>query len=151
MEFVDVPTGAVEARQGEYVLKASAVGSCVVITAYDRDTQTGAMAHVMLPGKGPVGKAIDIMTCGLNALRADTGNLEICLAGGGNVLKKEDDQICKANIASVIELLAKNNLYARAKAIGGILRRSVSLNTSSGLVTYTEGNSKEKILWKSGE
>ena len=156
MSVIDVPTGAVRARKGIYILKAGAVGSCVVITAFDPINMVGVMAHVMLPGKAPAGKikertryaadAIEELLKLLEDLEADTDDLQVCLAGGGNVLRKKGDEICKANIASVIGLLSQKNIYAQAKALGGIKRRSVSLNTASGIVTYTEGDSQDKIL-----
>ena len=157
MNIINVSTGAVKASKAGGVLKASAIGSCVVITAYDPDTKIGGMAHVMLPGKAPKDKvvektryaadAIDEMIKALENLGAETGNLEIGLAGGGNVLKKEDDMICKSNIASVIELLARRNMFAKAKVLGGVKRRSVSLDVKDGTVKYTEGDSGEINLW----
>jgi chemotaxis protein CheD len=36
-------------RQGGHVLTTIGLGSCVAIALYDRDTQIGALAHILLP------------------------------------------------------------------------------------------------------
>jgi chemotaxis protein CheD len=36
-------------RQGSYVLATIGLGSCVAIALYDRDSQVGALAHILLP------------------------------------------------------------------------------------------------------
>ncbi len=52
-KIVNVSTGEVKVgRKGE-ILKSTAIGSCVVIAAYDSERNIGIMAHVMLPGRAP--------------------------------------------------------------------------------------------------
>jgi chemotaxis protein CheD len=36
-------------RQGAHVITTIGLGSCVAIALYDRDTQIGALAHILLP------------------------------------------------------------------------------------------------------
>lgn len=157
MDIIEVSTGEVKAGDGEMTLNASAVGSCMIITAYDRKKKAGAMAHIMLPGKASekhlfhknryAADAIQTMIHILKKKRADINDLEVCLAGGGNVLNKENDTICNAIISSVKKLIAEKGWVPKAEEIGGNLRRSVTLNISTGTVTYTEGDSSEKILF----
>jgi len=52
-----VSSGEVKSCQSEGILCASAIGSCVVVCAYDSDSVTGGMAHVMLPGRSTRGDA----------------------------------------------------------------------------------------------
>ena len=80
---------------------------------------------------------------------ANQCELEVCLVGAGNVLKKQDDTICKGNIESTTELLKKKHIPVRAAALGGTERKGVSLDVESGSIYYTEGDSREKLLWKS--
>ncbi len=151
-------TGEVKACQEETILKSSAIGSCVVITACDSKKKAGAMAHVMLPGRSPkesssnrtryAADAIDMMIKKLTSLEANRDNIEVCLVGGANVLKRSDDTIGKDNIESVLELLRKNRLKIRAKAVGGTVRRSVSFDVEGGSVFYAEADENEKVLWK---
>ncbi len=92
---VGVNSGEVNARKGEGILRASAIGSCVVVMAYDPDHGVGSMAHVMLPGasgdQNPSRKtryaedAIQDMMRKMAALGADEARIHACLIGGGNV------------------------------------------------------------------
>ncbi len=52
-KIVDVSTGMVEAAKAGIILRSLAIGSCVVIAAYDSGKNLGVMAHVMLPGRAP--------------------------------------------------------------------------------------------------
>ena len=52
----DVQIGQVKAGTGGVILKSSAIGSCVVVVAYDTARKVGAMAHIMLPGRAPTRK-----------------------------------------------------------------------------------------------
>ena len=158
-KVIDVSTGMVEASKAGIILRSLAIGSCVVIAAYDSSKKVGAMAHIMLPGRAPKGaydkrtryaaNAIDEMINGMTRTGANQCDLEVCLVGAGNVLKKQDDTICKDNIESTTELLEKKHIPVRATALGGTERKCVSLDVESGSVYYTEGDSKGKLLWKS--
>ena len=157
-KIIDVYTGEVKAGGENTILKSNAIGSCVVIAAYDASKKVGALAHVMLPGAAPEGKtfqrtrfaadSIEEMINRMTHLGAHKDGIEVCLVGGGNVLKRENDTICQDNITSIIELLNEKQIKIRGKAVGGIDRRSVSLNVENGSLYYTEGNAKKKLLWK---
>ncbi len=159
--IIDVHTGEVKAGGKDTILKSNAIGSCVVIAAYDPTKKLGALAHVMLPGAVPEGKtfqrtryaadAIQEMISRMTHLEANKDDIEVCLVGGGNVLKKEDDTICQENIASVVELLDEKRIKIEAKAVGGTERRSISLDVKNGTIHYTKGYSKEKLLWESAK
>ncbi|MHC4464156.1 MAG: chemotaxis protein CheD, partial [Planctomycetota bacterium] len=112
-EIIDVNTGEVKVGGEKVVLRSIAIGSCV-IAAYDSEKKIGAMAHVMLPGSAPkkalertkyAANAIEEMIYQMTGAGADKDNIEVCLVGGGNVLKKEDDTICRDNIKSTTQLL----------------------------------------------
>ena len=113
--LIDVYTGEVKAGGENTILKSNAIGSCVVIAAYDASKKVGALAHVMLPGAAPEGKtfqrtrfaadSIEEMINRMTHLGAHKDDIEVCLVGGGNVLEREDDIICQDNIVSVVELL----------------------------------------------
>jgi len=158
-EVIDISTGAVEVAGAGAILRSNAIGSCIVIVAYDSSKKVGAMAHIMLPARAPKGAydkrtryaadAIDEMINKITRTGANQCDLEVCLVGAGNVLKKQDDTICKDNIESTTELLGKKHIPVRAVALGGTERKGVSLDVGSGSIYYTEGDSKEKLLWKS--
>ena len=154
---INAGSGEVKAGQ-EIILKSSAIGSCVVIAAYDSKKKVGALAHVMLPGASPKKEtfqktryatdAVDETMNRMIHLGAGKDSIEVCLVGGGNVLKKKDDTICQENITSVVGLLNKKGIKIRAMAVGGTERKSISFDVKMGAVYYTEGDVKEKLLWK---
>lgn len=156
-EIVDVNTGEVKVSRGKVILRAIAIGSCIVVAAYDYNKKIGAMAHIMLPGAA--GKkepektkyavdAIDAMIEKMAAAGSRDGCFEACLVGAANVLKRQDDTICQDNIKSATELLKQKQIPIRASVLGGTARKGVFLSVESGSVCYTEGNEKEKLLWK---
>ncbi len=155
-ESSDVNTGEVRSVQDKKTLRAMAIGSCIVIIGYDRYNKKGVMAHVMLPGSAPeketqktkyAAEAIDEFM--KQMVPAGVSDIEVCLVGGGNVLQKEDDSICGSNIKSVTELLKEKNISVIASALGGEKRRTVRFDVETGTVVYSEGDSPEKLLWRS--
>ena len=148
-------TGEVIAGEKKSILKTNAIGSCIAIIAYDKVKRIGAMAHIMLPGKAPEGKQSDKYTVNaiqslfekMSSLGAEEKNIEFCLAGGANVLKKKDDKIGEENINSVQNYLQNYNYKIKAKSLGGFERRSVSLNVETGKVFFSIGDEPEKLFW----
>ena len=157
-KIVDVQIGQVKAGKGKVILQSKAIGSCVAIVAYDAITSIGALAHVMLPGRAPAKKkvektkytanAIDAIVNKMSKLGSKKDDIEVVLVGGGNILNREDDTICKDNIESALKLLSEKQLKVKAQAVGGTARRSVSLDVEHGIVSYAEGNGAEKQLWR---
>ena len=156
-EIIDVNTGEVKVGSGRVILRSVAIGSCVVIAAYDCKKKIGAMAHIMLPGSAPkksrektryAADAIDKMMKQMSSVGAKTGDIEVCLVGGANVLQRKDDNICKENIKSTTSLLNERNIAVRTTVLGGTERKGVFLDVESGDMSYTEGDGKEKPLLK---
>jgi len=156
-KVVDVNTGEVRVGGKDLILRSTAIGSCIVVAAYDPSSRTGALAHIMLPGCAPSREpdkskyaedAIAQMIKKLVKAGAKRKRIEACLVGAGNVLREKRDTICRQNINSVTELLANMRVAIRASAVGGTSRRSVSLDIQAGCVSYTEGDGEEKLLWR---
>lgn len=160
-EIVDVNTGEIKIARGQIILRSIAIGSCVVVAAYDSRKKIGVMAHIMLPGSAPknndLGKtkyaaeAIDKMLNKMAEAGSQGSDIQACLVGAGNVLKKEDDTVCKDNIESTTRLLKEKGIPVRAAVLGGVQRKGVFLDAESGSITYTEGDKEEKLLWKPTE
>ncbi len=156
-EIIDVNTGQVKLGRGEVILRSLAIGSCIAVAAYDSKAKIGAMAHIMLPGSAP-GKSSERTKYAANAIdemigmmvQADSqrSNIEVCLVGAGNVLQKEDDAICAANMQSTTRLLEERNIPIRATALGGTERKSIFLDVESGNVSYRKGDRQERLLWR---
>ena len=156
---IDVNTGEVKGSSESAILRSIAIGSCIAVVAYSFRDRTGAIAHVMLPGRarGTTTEKTRYAADGIEELLAimegfgvDRGDIEICLVGAGNVLEKEDDTICQSNIDSVSEIMKEKNIPVRASVLGGIKRKSVIMDVASGKVTYTEGDGGETFLWQYG-
>ncbi|MEA3224772.1 MAG: chemotaxis protein CheD [Planctomycetota bacterium] len=156
-EIVDVYMGQVKLGRGDVMLRSLAIGSCIAIAAYDFKLKIGAMAHVMLPGSAPeksseinkyAPNAIDAMIDLMVQAHSDKSNIEVCLVGAGNVLQKEDDAICDANIRSTTRILEERNIPIRATALGGMERKSISLDIETGSVTYRKGDGQKQLLWR---
>ena len=159
-KVIDVNTGEVKVGRGRLILRAIAIGSCIVIAAYDRKRKIGAMAHIMLPGTAPqhslektkyASDGIEQLFNQMLEAGANTHETDVCLVGAGNVLQKEDDTVCEANIKSVLSILAEKNIVIRASVLGGIKRKSVFMDIENGCISYIEADDKEKILWKTGK
>ncbi len=153
----EVGTGEIRTGGAGDLLVASALGSCVAVVAYDPCRSIGGMAHVMLPGRAPesvVGKfryaedAVDELFARLTSLGSLEDALSLCIAGGGNVLRRSDDVICEMNIRSVHEIMKRKAIPIMASSVGGFERRRVAFNVGAGCVRCAEGNSAETILWK---
>ena len=155
-ETIDVNTGELIVKRGSFILRAMAIGSCVVIAAFDTKIKNAGMAHIMLPGSAPkktenknryASDGIEELLKRMIESGSVLEDIEVCLVGGGNVLQKEDDTICDNNIKSVTAALKEKNIPVRASVLGGYERKSTFLNSETGCVFYSEGNEKEKLLW----
>lgn len=153
-----VNTGEVRSAGSDTVLNSGAIGSCVVIIALDSEKKIGAMAHVMLADKYPnknrlsntryAPDSIKEMLSQLKKLKVKKENLEICIVGGANVLKRTNDNIGKDNLDSVMKLLQEERIEIKAKSIGGFERRTAIFDIGMGCVHHTVGDSKQIILWQ---
>ncbi len=156
-KIVEVSTGEIKFGYPNTILTVSAIGSCIAVAAYNVNKHIGALAHIMLPGIAPVHikrnktkyvyNALDFMLktfykCGMG----DVEEIEVAMVGGANVLQREDDDIGESNIKSVIEYINRKNLKIVAKSLGGILRRSIMFDISTGEVFFSIGDAPKKFL-----
>ena len=155
---VSVDSGDVGACKQAGILRASAIGSCVVVTAYDPGSGVGGMAHVMLPGaagdRAPSRKsryaedAIEELMRRMKKLGADPTRSPVCLVGGANVLGDGHGSPGPEIIQSLTEIFAGRGITPVATELGGTLRRSCSLDVGRARVTYTVGDSGPRVLWE---
>ncbi|MFI4910694.1 MAG: chemotaxis protein CheD [Sedimentisphaeraceae bacterium JB056] len=156
-DFIDVVTGELKYKTSEGVLRSSAIGSCIVVACYEQDIKLGIMAHIMLPGACPdnsernyryAENAIDGIIEVLSSYDCCPEQVKTFLVGAGNVLKKENDTICKDNIKSVESLLQKRSFKITDQILGGFQRKSIRMDIATGAVYYTIGDENEKALYK---
>lgn len=153
-QYIDVDTGKVKVSSKPVVLRAMAIGSCVVVIAFDRGKKIGGLAHIMLPGRSAkreskdktkyIEDAIDKLLEKLKNLGAKIEDLEISLVGGADLLG--EGNISELIVDSALNYLEKLRIVVQRKSLGGTQRRSVSLDISSGKILYTDGDSQRKEL-----
>ena len=151
-----VATGCLATGSQNGVIRSTPLGSCVAVIAYDKTSKTGGIAHIMLPGKSPTKdktkenkyaeNAIENLLDALKSLGSKKANIEICLLGGANVLKKENDTIADNLILSIFEILEQKKLRIKKTSLGGFERRTAKLTLHSGSVTFTLGDNSEAEL-----
>lgn len=156
--LLEVNTGEVKFSNGKTQLISSAIGSCVAVALYIPSTRMGGLAHIMLPGQAPLGESISIYRYAENAInfmrrrlapsQFHTANLKVCVVGGGNVLKRENDTICNANIKSVTSTLRDHGFNIVASNLGGTVRRRVRFDVKNGIVYYHSGDNGERVLFE---
>ena len=156
-EILDVFTGKVEISKKDIVIRSLALGSCIAVVGYDAKNQIGGIAHIMLPGKSPENKkqeenkyaenAVSNLLIQMQEAGAAKEEMKFCLAGGANVLKRNDDTIAEQNCISVLQVLKEQQLKIKAKSLGGAKRRSISLNIFSGKVYLSIGDNDESIFY----
>jgi len=157
---IPVATGEVWVTSQKVILRSDGIGSCVVVAAHDPKRMIGGLGHIMLPGKSanrgfmPNRKyaqdAIDDLLFKMKRLGSVAEDMTACLIGGGNVLKDENDTLCRALIDSVTEILKQEGIRVMETAVGGVIRRSAWLNIEDGSVYCAEGDRTEALLYKGG-
>ena len=139
-------------------IEASALGSCIALIAYSCQFKMGAIAHIMLPGQASnrsanlenryAQNAIENLIYRFYISNIYISEIEVCLVGGGNVLKRKDDKICSDLTSNIESILMNADIPVRARALGGEIRRSARLDVLQGKVFYTEGDHPEKLLYQ---
>lgn len=152
-----VPTGCLATGYKTGLISTSPLGSCVAVIAYDKMSKIGGIAHVMLPGKSPkknianenryAGNAISNLIKELKFLGTLKTSIEICLVGGANVLRKENDTITKDLLSSIFEIIEQKKLSIVKTSVGGYERCTAKLSLHSGVITFKIGDKNEDELF----
>jgi chemotaxis protein CheD len=152
---IDVNTGEVKVSCAGDVLRSLALGSCIAVVAYEPLSGRGGIAHIMLPGSAPekarlastfyAADAISQMFKSFTDEGINVRDIEIFLVGAANVLGRDDDTICQANIDSVSAIMDDYGVNVVSSSLGGTERKRVYLDTESGSVFYSQGDKSDKI------
>lgn len=153
---IDLQTGELKAGIGNLVFCCKALGSCIAIALIDKQKPIGGLAHIMMPGSAPL-KSLSPNRYAENAIKELLSQLKsyessmdliAVIAGGGNVLKRENDTICESNSQSVHQLLNKLSIPIVTSSVGGYERRSIKYILNEQMVKYSIGDSKEMLLYR---
>jgi chemotaxis protein CheD len=123
-----------------------ALGSCLGVTAWDRERQLGGLLHFMLPlssvnpekaEEKPAmfgDKALPAFLEKLFQMGASRRHLQVKIAGGAEIHGPDSFEIGKRNLLLARRLLWKNGLAPEAEAVGGSIGRTLRLEIGSGRV-----------------
>lgn len=158
-ETIDVLTGEVKAGVCTTILRSTGIGSCVAVAAFAPGSGVGVLAHIMLPGRAPkthehqatryAADAIETMISLFEKHEVKKNAIAVCLVGGGNVLKREDDTTGEAVLESIERILIDAETPVVKRAVGGFERRAVILDIENESVYFSEGDGKPQLLWQS--
>jgi chemotaxis protein CheD len=146
MASMNVGVGEVSVGRGSDILTSSGIGSCVVVSVYDRKQRTGAMAHALLPSASAwadpsdtkyVDAAIDAMIAKVIAHGAGRGHLVAKIVGGANMFVDFGSGIGTQNVTAAKEKLKAEGIELVGQCVGGVLGRSVEFCTASGAMRVT--------------
>jgi len=147
-----VGIGEVKVEQGDVILSAYGVGSCVVIILYESQSKVGALAHILLPWgddeslKYPKG-AIDEMMNQFAKLGVKNDKVVAKIAGGATMFEGFQRQaIGTRNVNQTKEELKKLGIPVVAEDVLGNWGRSVFFNLATGKVIVKSLRHGEKVL-----
>ncbi len=134
------------------------VGSCVVIMLHDRATNTGALAHVLLPTETdgaatghPARYASTAVPLLVNALKARgaSGPFVAKLAGGAGLFSDvltSKGRIGERNVEAARAALAEANIPVTAEDVGGASGRSIVFDVDTGKVAVRLAGGDTRVL-----
>jgi chemotaxis protein CheD len=144
-QHVRIARIAVAAGQGRLV--AVGLGSCVVVTLFDRQRRVGGMAHILLPDPSAArddSNPARFATSAVPMLReavqraGGTGVLEAKLVGGaalfGSLLGAGGQQMGERNVAAARRALAALGIAIAASETGGSSGRTAEFDVSTGVL-----------------
>ncbi|MDH5397999.1 MAG: chemotaxis protein CheD [Cyclobacteriaceae bacterium] len=134
--------GEVKSSKEPALISVYGLGSCVAVFLHDLTTKVGGGAHIMLSShkegytlNDPLHYAEGALTQLIEQLQKKSGQesrFRAKIIGGANVLRSNENDIGKKNIAAVKDYLVKNRIYIAANDIGGHFLRTGLFETHSG-------------------
>ena len=160
MEKIRVKMADLNVAQSPGVLITTGLGSCIGVVLYDKTTQIGGMAHVMLPDSSSMRNksnpakyadtALDILLDKLLDMGVKKRNLWAKMAGGAQMFNfKSDNDLMKIgarNAKAVKNKLNDLNIPLLAEDTGGSHGRTLEFFTESGKTMIKSVKMGEKEL-----
>lgn len=141
---IEVPMGELVVTKEEGNLTSHAVGSCAVIALYDPKLKIAGMMHTILPSSVThdtqpdakyVDTAIDLALEKMQALGAQSFDIEAKLVGGANMFGLSHSDIGTENVLSAKKKLKEAGIKLIGESTGGSVGRSVEFSVATGIVT----------------
>lgn len=147
-----VGIGEVMVGEGDNVLSAYGVGSCVVLILHDRQRKAGGLAHILLPvgqdssTKYPRG-ALRELLARLERIGAVPDTLIAKIIGGAAMFEGfQKHAIGNRNVIQTREELARASIRIAAEDVFGSWGRTVHFHCASGRVTVKSFKHGEVVL-----
>ena len=156
-----VLAGNIVSERAPNILQILGLGSCVAVTFYHQKTQSGVMAHVVLPArdietaltpnlKGKYANiAIEELVNWLKKNRIPNEEVQIKLVGGAKMFKNTVSDVLNIsdrNIESITQELAKYKLKPHKTELGGNKGRSIFFNLENGQIQIFHAGGKLKEI-----
>ena len=146
-------------RRGSHVITTIGLGSCVAIVLYDRDTQIGALAHILLPSQSmsretanPAKFPDTIVPLMLQEMRAlgTRGRVTAKIVGGasmfGTLVSDSGINVGERNVAATRSALAAAGVPIIAEDTGLDYGRSVYFHLADGRVEVRSLKKGDRVL-----
>jgi chemotaxis protein CheD len=148
-------------RRGGQVIATIGLGSCVAIALYDRDTQTGGLAHILLPSpamsretSNPAKFPETIVPIILKEMRAlaggTAGRITAKIAGGasmfGQLAVGTGVNVGERNVTATRDVLAALRIPLIAEDTGLDYGRSVYFHLSDGRVEVRSLKAGDRVI-----
>ncbi len=156
--IVRVNSGDVIIADKHKYLISCPLGSCIAIAFFSPQDNFQAMAHVMLPGRKSgistlheffyAETAMEYIFRKSEKAGVSRNRLEVCLAGGANVLKRKNETIHKLLSDNVLHILSENKIKIRKSSLGGENRRILYYNIPKSSLYLKEGENEKVLFYK---
>lgn len=165
MEVQNILMSHLKAKKGDFILRATSLGSCIGLILYDSENKIGGMAHIMLPTSPLVNennnieqddtlgryanKAIPTLIKEMKMLGSKENNITAMLFGGSEMFEHIKDpslKIGQKNIKKIKEILSEINIPIVFEDTGGKKGRSVELNCFNGKVSLNDFKIGQKTV-----
>jgi chemotaxis protein CheD len=147
-------------RQGALVITTIGLGSCVAIALYDRDTRTGALAHILLPSQAMSRETsnpakfpetiVPLMLEEMYALGTRNARVSAKIVGGasmfGQLVNGTGINVGERNIAATKEALAVAGIPLIAEDTGLDYGRSVYFHLADGRVEVRSLKKGDRVI-----
>jgi chemotaxis protein CheD len=147
-------------RQGALVITTIGLGSCVAIALYDRDTRTGALAHILLPSQAMSRETsnpakfpetiVPLMLEEMYALGTRNARVSAKIVGGASMFGQLGNgtgiNVGERNVAATREALAAAGVPIIAEDTGLDYGRSVYFHLADGRLEVRSLKKGDRVL-----
>ena len=147
-------------RRGPHLLTTIGLGSCVAIALYDRDTQIGALAHILLPSKAMSRETsnpakfpetiVPLLLEEMRALGTRDGRVSAKIVGGASMFGQLGNgtgiNVGERNVVASREALALAGVPIIAEDTGLDYGRSVYFHLADGRLEVRSLKKGDRVI-----